>query len=863
MFRKLISITTIILVILAYMPSAAFAEGEDGQDNPAPAVTEETEQATQPETEAPAKPAKDKGAAKEKAETKPQKPDQPAKDEITVSFTLSAKASDWIEKCDVAVEEGSSLEDLLDKVFKEKEFKWENKDGAIISITGPEKNGEPVCLKTDADVGEAWVVYINKEKKNKKPLELELKKKDAVVVAFEEELDSEKDPAAGGTADEDSDADSDGSNDGDADSDRDADTDADTDDDADADADGDAEADIEAVAGEEPLEGIDEEILDLAILGGILPQYIASDEQVIATSQAVSATVEDMGNKSDWDVGTEFLAIGLSRNDQFTEENVEQYCTSLVTELNENQSAMLNENQASNNAKAIIALTSMGIDPTDVYGYNLLEPLSDMGYVTRQGVNGIIWTLLAFDSYGYEIPENEDPSMQTTREKLVGALLASRKSDGGWAYSGGKSDVDMTGMALQALAPYYKKEGYEDVTDAVNEALEWLSDQQDSDGNFGSFGYVTSESAAQVIVALCALGINPNTDPRFVKNGKSVVDSLLSFYVAGGFKHIYAETGKNSLATIQGNYALTAYQRFIGGKTSLYDMSDVESLSKTTATPGEKKDDDEEKESDEDKDKPSGKTKPGGKTITLKLDLTSAAKDVIALVKAAVASGSEEAAREAYRAYLDLSPAEKLAVRKDKIWEKYKDLISAFGKKNHFDEATGVDLTNSSAKALPWYILLVVEDETLTEDQEAAITGELGEESAVLSTYDISFINTLTNEAWHPKKVVRVRLNVPDLGGLEDAIVYHIGKGGKLEFLAGDTEDNVIEFNAIEFSIYGIAGMNGTFDDLLTVVEPEDVSEEQPSILPWILAAVAVLALIALILIVIFRVWRRRDTDES
>ncbi|MCQ4775812.1 hypothetical protein NE634_19420, partial [Lacrimispora saccharolytica] len=80
----------------------------------------------------------------------------------------------------------------------------------------------------------------------------------------------------------------------------------------------------------------------------------------------------------------------------------------------------------------------------------------------------------------------------------------------------------------------------------------------------------------QVIVALTAMGIDPNTDSRFVKNGKSVIDALLTYANADeSFKHVL-KGDANQMATEQAYYALTAYERFTGGKTRLYDMTDVE-----------------------------------------------------------------------------------------------------------------------------------------------------------------------------------------------------------------------------------------------------------------------------------------------
>ena len=206
---------------------------------------------------------------------------------------------------------------------------------------------------------------------------------------------------------------------------------------------------------------------------------------------------------------------------------------------------------------------------TNVDGHNLLAGLTNMNYVKTQGVNGPIWALIAFDSHDYQIPAGGDVS----REALIQVILDKQLEDNGWALSGVKADVDMTGMALQALAPYYNTN--DAVKTAVDKALVCLSEIQHEDGGFGSIDGACAESAAQVIVALTALGIDPHTDARFVKNGRSVVDALCDYYVeGGGFKHVsFLEV--NGMATEQGYYALAAYMRFLEGKTALYDMSDV------------------------------------------------------------------------------------------------------------------------------------------------------------------------------------------------------------------------------------------------------------------------------------------------
>ena len=189
-------------------------------------------------------------------------------------------------------------------------------------------------------------------------------------------------------------------------------------------------------------------------------------------------------------------------------------------------------------------------------------------------MNGPIWALIALDSHDYEIPTNPNAAEQATREKLIAYILDKQLSDGGWALSGQAADADITGMAVQALAPYYKTNAQ--VKTAVDKALVCMSEIQHDNGGYGSIDGVSTESAAQIIVALTALGIDPETDSRFVKNGISVVDALCLFAIdGGGFAHIPGDS-VNGMATEQGQYALVAYYRFKNGQTALYDMSDVQ-----------------------------------------------------------------------------------------------------------------------------------------------------------------------------------------------------------------------------------------------------------------------------------------------
>ena len=265
-------------------------------------------------------------------------------------------------------------------------------------------------------------------------------------------------------------------------------------------------------------------------------------------------------------IGGEWMVIGLARSGRTVPagyyDNVVEY-----VKANADANERLHRAKVTDNARVILALTAIGKDVTNVGGHNLLKGLDNMAYVQTQGINGPIFTLIALDSHNY-------PTMgDVTREKLIQVILDAQLTDGGWALSGTKADPDMTAMAIQALAPYYKTN--ETVKAAVDKALEALSALQRNDGGFGSWGTVNSESCDQVIVALTALGIDPTADSRFIKNGNTVLDALAGFYVTGGgFRHT-AGGERNGMATEQGYYALAAYYRFVNAQTRLYDMSDV------------------------------------------------------------------------------------------------------------------------------------------------------------------------------------------------------------------------------------------------------------------------------------------------
>lgn len=256
---------------------------------------------------------------------------------------------------------------------------------------------------------------------------------------------------------------------------------------------------------------------------------------------------------SDWQV------IGISRHGDAIPSS---YLDSLGSKIDTGKGTL---DYTTDYERTVLALLSVGEDPTNFKGYNLVEKIYNSKDMGNQGINAYIFGLIALDAGKFDVPNNA----LWTRDKLIKAILDNRTADKGWDYAGDKADPDMTGMALTALAPYKDRA---DVKSAVDEAIKKLSSIQKENGSFASWGTENSESLSQVIIALCANGIDPTSDERFIKNGKSPLDALLEYRTEdGGFSHTRG-TGYNAMGTEQAMEAFQAYIMFKEGKGSIYSF---------------------------------------------------------------------------------------------------------------------------------------------------------------------------------------------------------------------------------------------------------------------------------------------------
>lgn len=285
-------------------------------------------------------------------------------------------------------------------------------------------------------------------------------------------------------------------------------------------------------------EGTDTVVKAQSFLDGILAFKGADGEE--ALDGFISSLAENAGVGS-----SEWYVLSLS---QYGSYGFSGYETALASYL-ENNSVR----SASSRLKYALCLAAVG--STNGYISSALEDS-----VGEQGIMSFV--------FGLHLLNNGYVCSKYTLSDIKAKLLEMQCEDGGWAVTGTNGDADVTAMTVQALAPCYEND--RDVASAVDKALSFLSERQLEDGDYSSYGKANSESTSQVLIALSALGIDPLSDGRFIKNGNTVLEGLEKYRLSdGSFSHV-EDGGYNEYATVQAFCASVSYIRMLEGKPSLY-----------------------------------------------------------------------------------------------------------------------------------------------------------------------------------------------------------------------------------------------------------------------------------------------------
>jgi len=170
--------------------------------------------------------------------------------------------------------------------------------------------------------------------------------------------------------------------------------------------------------------------------------------------------------------------------------------------------------KASDIALTILAMKTVGQDPRDFKGRNLIEALRNRRGNGSFGndVNVTAFAVLAFRS----VAASKDAQYS------LKWLYKAQNKNGGWGIAkGATSDSDSTGAALMAITG--KKQ--------ANRAIGFLDGIQKSSGGFGNSGTANAQSTGLVMQGLVAQGRGVN---YLKKNGNTPADYLLSLQQSDG-----------------------------------------------------------------------------------------------------------------------------------------------------------------------------------------------------------------------------------------------------------------------------------------------------------------------------------------
>ncbi|MDY3014123.1 MAG: S-layer homology domain-containing protein [Evtepia sp.] len=308
-------------------------------------------------------------------------------------------------------------------------------------------------------------------------------------------------------------------------------------------------------------------VMALVLALGVLPMGALAAEAPSAESQEMAAVYQLMDNiaKGYQDRSDEWVVMDMAAYAALRQNGIATTDKALQSYVNKAITGLTQEGVGETTyAKAVTILHSVGADPAVLYPVNSNESFSAVEGLKGSTHSSSAWsapyTVFAYQQGEYGTQEQEKETVQ--------AFLAGQREDGSWDEYG---TIEPTANILTALAFYVEEDAA--VKAAADKAVSYLSSAQGENGGYGD-----ANKDAMVILALAAMGIDPDTDGRFVKNGVSLLDSLLSYALEDQSGLGYMDnSSRNELATEQGFRALVAAAEVMttGEAYNVYDFSEV------------------------------------------------------------------------------------------------------------------------------------------------------------------------------------------------------------------------------------------------------------------------------------------------
>lgn len=317
-------------------------------------------------------------------------------------------------------------------------------------------------------------------------------------------------------------------------------------------------------------------LLSLVMLFGINAAAYSANEMAdsVTTWLQKNITVEEAAKENTIDSYLDWTVFATARY------GCNSYADDYKNYIGDAVSKNFDSLYLSDYARIALAAMSVGLNPKDIGGKNLLEAIAKTDYSAEAYTGGLFYALIALEAARYD---------RDAQDVLLNVILNSQRDDGGfnsyvkadpsayWTVSG---EPDSTGMALQALAAFA---GNDKVDVAIEKAVNFAKANQLDDGGYGAWG-VSAESTAQIMLGLCAIGVDP-LGKDFTKGQNNMLSSLSSFINEDGGARCW-DGSSNIMTSYQLLMAVDAYERFANNDEDIYALSLLDNIKHAIGSSG-------------------------------------------------------------------------------------------------------------------------------------------------------------------------------------------------------------------------------------------------------------------------------------
>ena len=167
---------------------------------------------------------------------------------------------------------------------------------------------------------------------------------------------------------------------------------------------------------------------------------------------------------------------------------------------------------------------------------------------------------------------------------------------------------------------------------------------------------------------------------------------------------------------------------------------------------------------------------------------------------------------EVYRMYEILADEDKPKVEN---YVEFEQLLEEVGEAMHYDKESNIMVEN-----LDWYYKLEVAEQEFSDSEKEEIQKVLGNDAAILLSYNISIKNVLTGKEEDLDKSVTVKIPVPNMESNNEFVIVHINDNGKYEYIKCSVKDGYIIFDTQEFSSYRVVESKQNWADIMNEDKP-------------------------------------------